>query len=301
MKFWKSLLYIYIVAVTAACAVFGVLYFLGVPSPAAKALTYEEARSLVNTVYSAEIPLKSAKAGDVSSQSMTEEDYLADVFEESERTVNLPVYKQYLKLMKLIFEENWAIDTWYRDSRFDNDQYYFKYYIQGQSVCIQEASNTDQSDRTYFPHGIMIVLTKTGEKSWKSEMIARTVTTVGVDDNGELRSGCVLAGLSFEAENDNDVYLFSDFGTSFKVEDIVTEKISDTSLIESSGIYRCNLKTHKVLDRFSDEKQALLTDKEKLKITNDLIDRTNQFCPIRHSSDFGDNVPMSDIYDRVMG
>lgn len=83
-KILKIFLYLYIVAVTAACAVFATLYFVN-KTPTASAMTFQQGKTLINRAYDDSSSLNSTESGSISATSaLTEGEFNGDFYSADE-------------------------------------------------------------------------------------------------------------------------------------------------------------------------------------------------------------------------
>ncbi len=291
-KVGTILLTIYVTLVTVGCAVFGYLYFSSISGKSSSALTRAEALVLVNEVYK-ERGLGSSKAA--SALSLDYEDYSQNEFSQDVSYL-FYMHDASIILAKSLLESDVEENVWYQSTE-QGFHGFLRFYIDGQSVLVENTDSLDNQlpeNQDKYEHNTALYVTKESETAWSSAFVFQTLTTVGPSG-----TGCTIAYTHFKSENNNIYECAHDQFTSTRKSSI-TENVTNLDEILNVNTYKCNLKTHKVLDRLA-AKESLLTEDEKLTIVNDLIDTAQQIFKIRVLADFGDystDLP-EDIFDAV--
>lgn len=241
------ILAIYAVLVTAACVVFGTLYFVTKSDTSndkqtSKNLTYAEAKEFVTQVYddidSYSYPVKSSATNEYFGDDLFMDDQLKQTW--------ILFVDGPLKKLKSGFDKNFEANKWLKGKSAEDQP--FKIEIDGQSVRYIGVNRVDNGyeydysihSGTYY-ESVNFELTKVGMNGWKLDYYANyyglTSTSIGEND-----PRVMIQHFKGECEN-GEIYSVetSAVGTSLKT----FEKFLEDTEVEQYSTYQCDLKNNK--------------------------------------------------------
>lgn len=285
--FFQKLTSLYLILITAACAVFCTLFFIGRKDDnggAPKNITVAEAKVMVNNACD-QVGVKTKTSGtSISTQSIDYSDYFTDLkidMNSPAMQIITPYYNLTLKAGKYLIDQDAKQNVWLEDkTSYEGSTNYFRWYIENNQVFIestQSAAGTLEDTTGYpeYPHWYMIVLTKQNETEWKSEMYYSVITTVGYDENDNSISGVSFGNSIFETKSDNLWHVYFEGGAATKSGAKYFDGFENAEDV-NCGIYEVNLQTNKVHDSFSTkENMQKLSNEEKLTVANRCVNYRN--------------------------
>lgn len=279
----KYFIVAYMIIVTAVAAIFGTLYFTSKKgNDESFNLSYQQAQELVKEV---DAKTKQSFFGETSASSLNETDYNKNQFAEiiTNPTVSnlLTGVKNMLNSAKNFFSENAEQNVWYTTT---DKQYFSKYSINKNTVCIYNAEKVDNQDR--YDWITSFVVTKTGDKTWAVDFYLVGFTTV--EFNNDTHDGYFYPqSLSYKFDG-NQIYYIETTISPLAYQEVKTS-VSNASEIIIMGYYKCDLNAHKEIDRFTtEENRNKIADGEKVSLTNQMLAGVSKYCKVYTISDFGD-------------
>ena len=275
-KIWTILLTVYVTIVTAACALFAYLYFSGNGKVNVENLNAAEARILVTDVKNKTEATFTGVAG----ASMDEDNYTEEKLPE---TITGSTSSNLLKGISNILEDcieilqkDASAGVWYHCTEETID--YIKYKIDENKVYIYLASPDEDVHQSYAQ---TYIITKTGEKTWTVRTYLYLFSTVTESSN-------YYPQMMTYKYDGTKIYYVETAVTPLHA-NTFTSSVKNVSEIALCAYYRCDLNSHKEIDRMTTpEKMALMTDSEKVELANTVLMYVSTYCSQYKTTDFAD-------------